>query len=109
MFEVVRADGSTVLPHFHKNGKCDPPEMAAPQNVSSSSGANADRAGLECFCNPAIQYVDIKEKVYPGEKSGPLGVGEAAVALQSLLMDAFGTEAGALNLTDGAAVPRMLP
>ena len=104
VFEVVRADGWSVLLLFHKNGNCDPPEVVPSQNVAATPAAVSEHDGVEYSCRPAMQYNDIKDKVDTGDTSAPLGAAEASIALQSLLIKAFGTsDAGALNLTDEAA------
>ena len=86
VFEVVRADGSTVLLHFHKNGKCDPPEVVPPEDMAPSGAATSEHAGVAYTCQPAVQYRDIVRLVAPGDKSAPLGRSETSIALQSLLI-----------------------
>ena len=106
VFEVVRADGSTVLLHFHKNGKCDPPEVLPPEDMAPSCAATSEPAGVAYTCQPAVQYRDIVNLVAAGDKSAPLGRSETLIALQSLLIAGFGkSNVGALNLTDGVAFP----
>ena len=106
VFEVIRADGSTVLLHFHKNGKCDPPEVLPGEDMAPSGAATAEPAGVAYTCQPPVQYRDILNPVAAGDKSAPLGRSETSMALQSLLIGGFSkSHAGALNLTDGVAFP----
>ena len=107
VFEVVRADASRVLLHFHKNGRCDPPELiAAPERNAPIYASQSDHTGSLCRCKPAITHDDIVSTREAGDRSAPLGRAEATIALQSLLIASLGkTGIGALNLTDGWAFP----
>ena len=103
---MQRADGSSVLLHFHKNGKCDPAETLLTKNVVPNSAAISEADGIAYSLIPAITHVDIKNRVNPGDKSAPLGQDEASVALQRLLIAASGTFfAGAINITDEVLFP----
>ena len=106
VFEVVRADASRVLLHFHKNGKCDPPEILPAKEVAPSDAATSEQLGVSYTCQPALEYSDIMGTAAAGDKSAPLGRAEATIALQSLLISGFGEAGiGAINLTDGVAFP----
>ena len=106
VFEVVRADASRVLLHFHKNGKCDPPEILPAKEVAPSDAATSEQLGVTYTCQPALEYSDIMGTAAAGDKSAPLGRAEATIALQSLLISGFGEAGiGAINLTDGVAFP----
>ena len=84
VFEVVRADGSSVLLHFHKNGKFDPPEVVPSQNVAATPAAVSEHDGVEYSCRPAMQYNDIKDKVDAGDTSAPLGAAEEQPLVQGI-------------------------
>jgi hypothetical protein len=106
VFEVVRADASRVLLHFHKNGKCDPPEILPAKGVAPSDAATSEQLGVTCTCQPALKFSDIMGTAAAGDKSAPLGRAETSMALQSLLISGFGEASiGAINLTDGVAFP----
>ena len=108
VFQVDRVDGSSALLHFHTGGDCDFPEIQPSQNVVPSSAAISEDAGTAYSRLPAIQYDGIRNHVYPGEKSAPLGKTEAAMALQSILIAAFGKSGdGAVNVTDEVAIQWM--
>ena len=107
VFEIVRADASRVLLHFHKKGKCDTPEVIpATLRKASICAAKPDHIGVDYTCEPATTHEDIVSVTQAGECSAPLGRGEAGVALQSLLIHSFGKAGtGAINVTDGVAFP----
>ena len=109
VFEIVRADASRVLLHYHKNGNCDPPELIAANDRSDPVCpylSQPKHIGVAYTCQPPTTYNDIVSSNEAGDRSAPLGRAEATIALRNLLLASLGkSRCGALNLTDGCAFP----
>ena len=83
VLEVIRTDGSAVHLHFHKNGKCDKPEVFVKDRFDIGAGKPDNMIDeLEIPC-PATS-ADIVHSDAPGSNL-PLGRNENAMALESLL------------------------
>ena len=106
VFEIVRADASRVLLHFHKKGPADPPEIIPGDAPMAVYLARPDNAGALSICEPPMTHQALSALTEPGEKSAPLGRNEATMALQTLLNGRVGVETiGSINITDGRAFP----
>ena len=106
VFEIVRADASRVLLHFHKTGSADPPEIIPGDAPMAVYLARPDNAGVLSICEPPMTHQALSALTEPGEKSAPLGRNEATMALQTLLNGRVGVETiGSINITDGRAFP----
>ena len=105
VFEVTRRDGSKAHLHFHKSGKCDPPEIfnrAAVDLGAEEPEQNRARLKLE----RPITYADIVKSPGAGDKTLPLGRNEAMMALECLLHATHKKkQIQAINLTDEIAFP----
>ena len=83
VFEVTRADGSSVHLHFHTNCKLDKPETFGRVPVEIGA-AEPDRPKARLVFATPVSFDDIVHSETPGENL-PLGRNEAALALESLL------------------------
>ena len=102
VFEITRADGSSVHLHFHKNGRCDKPETF--RRVPGEIGAAEPHHAKASFAfAKAVTFDEIILSEAPGDKL-PFGRNEATMALESLLPDAR-QGIHAVNVTDGFAFP----
>ena len=108
VFEVTRADGSSVHLHFHKNGKLDEPKTFRRVPVEIGA-AEPDHVKARFTIATPVTLNDIVHSETPGENL-LLGRNEATMALESLLQ---GTGRGrlfhAVNFTDKVAFPWKRP
>ena len=104
VFEFLRADGSMMRLHYHKNGKPDEPEHVGQEAIvlpGVAAGGAAQPAGVAAVAAARVVTQDDLRTVALAR--APVGRDEASSALQTLLHFHHGERApGAVDITAGS-------